>query len=68
MKALRSAVAFLVLMSAITAQATPTTVYITNTGHKYHRSWCHYLSHSKIKITKTKAVKLGYTPCKICKP
>ena len=43
-------------------------VYITRTGHKYHRAWCRYLRQSKIEISKSEAVEDGYTPCKICRP
>lgn len=44
------------------------TVYVTETGSKYHRSSCHYLKKSKIKTTKSKAKNSGYTACKVCKP
>ncbi|MFC2142697.1 hypothetical protein ACFLR7_07175, partial [Acidobacteriota bacterium] len=44
------------------------TVYITETGTKYHRGSCHYLSKSKIAISLAEAVKQGYTPCSVCKP
>jgi hypothetical protein len=44
------------------------TVYITNTGERYHRGSCRYLSRSKIAIKKSDAVKQGYTPCKVCRP
>lgn len=43
------------------------TVYITNTGSKYHRSGCSYLK-SSIKINKSEAIKRGYTPCSRCNP
>lgn len=43
-------------------------VYITNTGHKYHRSGCRYLRRSQIAISRSNAIKQGYTACKICKP
>lgn len=43
-------------------------VYVTNTGSKYHKSTCRYLRQSKIKTTKSKAQKAGYTACKVCKP
>lgn len=43
-------------------------VYTTRTGSKYHRSTCRYLSQSKIKTTKEKAIKAGNTACKVCKP
>ncbi len=44
------------------------TVYITNTGTKYHRSSCHYLSSSKIPINLLDAKAQGYTPCSVCDP
>lgn len=42
-------------------------VYITRTGHKYHRAGCRYLSRSKIPMTLSQA-KDGYSPCKVCMP
>jgi len=44
------------------------TVYITNTGRKFHRGTCRYLKKSKIKIDKKDAISRGYTACKVCKP
>jgi len=44
------------------------TVYITETGKKYHRLDCRYLSKSCIPISLTEAKRRGYTPCKVCKP
>ncbi|MCF6466390.1 ComEC/Rec2 family competence protein [Clostridium sp. Cult2] len=44
------------------------TVYITNTGSKYHRSGCRYLKKSKIPIKLSEAKSQGYTPCKVCNP
>ena len=44
------------------------TVYITNTGSKYHSSGCQYLKKSKIPISKDKAIAQGYTPCSKCHP
>jgi len=41
-------------------------VYVTRTGTKYHQGGCRYLRSSKIPMTKSKAVKAGYTPCKRC--
>jgi len=43
-------------------------VYITETGHKYHRENCRYLKSSKIPIELYKAKEEGYTPCLVCKP
>lgn len=44
------------------------TVYITNTGSKYHRSGCQYLRKSQIAISKSNAQARGYTPCSRCHP
>ena len=44
------------------------TVYVTNTGSKYHRDSCAYLSKSKISIPKKKAVASGYGACSKCRP
>jgi hypothetical protein len=43
-------------------------VYITDTGKKYHRAGCRYLSHSKHKVRLKWAKAQGYKPCKVCKP
>lgn len=45
---------------------TDDTVYITNTGRKYHRSGCRYLRESREGISLSKAEARGYTPCKVC--
>jgi methylphosphotriester-DNA--protein-cysteine methyltransferase len=42
------------------------TVYVTSTGHKYHRAWCQYLKSNAIKLSRSEAIKGGYTPCKRC--
>lgn len=44
------------------------TVYITNTGAKYHLYGCQYLKKSCIPVTLAQAKAWGYTPCKRCKP
>jgi len=44
------------------------TVYITKTGHKYHRENCRYLRQSKIQTTKKQALAQGLTACSICRP
>jgi len=43
-------------------------IFITETGTKYHRDGCRYLSQSKIEKTCSWVVANGYTPCSICKP
>lgn len=44
------------------------TVYITNTGEKYHSSGCRYLSKSKNSIALSDALNQGFEACKVCKP
>jgi micrococcal nuclease len=44
------------------------TVYVTNSGRRYHEDGCSSLSRSKIAVTLGDAVRSGYTPCSICKP
>jgi hypothetical protein len=51
-----------------TSANTDTNIYITNTGDKYHRSNCRYLSQSKILISLEEAKARGYGPCSVCKP
>ena len=44
------------------------TVYITKTGHKYHRGSCRYLKRSKISISLANAELRGLGPCSVCRP
>lgn len=50
------------------AEPVGTTVYITDTGSKYHRDGCQYLSKSQIAISLSDAKSQGYEPCKKCHP
>ena len=50
-----------------TTSSSPT-VYITETGSKFHRAGCQYLSHSAIAISRAEAIAQGYTACSVCKP
>jgi competence protein ComEC len=43
------------------------TVYVTNTGTKYHAAGCRHLSKSKIPISLSQA-KQKYEPCSVCNP
>lgn len=52
------------LFQALEAQ----TVYITNTGAKYHDGACRFLKKSKIAIDLSDAKNKGYEACKICHP
>ena len=53
---------------APTASSGGYTVYITNTGAKYHRGSCRWLYASKIPVSVGDAIARGYEPCKVCKP
>jgi predicted nuclease with TOPRIM domain len=46
--------------------STSQTVYVTNTGSKYHKSGCQYLRQSCIAISLSNATSQGYTPCSKC--
>lgn len=51
----------------IVPSETTYTVYITNTGSKYHRYGCQYL-HSSCIAKDINSVKGRYSPCSKCKP
>ena len=51
---------------AAAAQRNEQTVYITNSGKKYHREGCQYLKKSKIPISLSSAQSQGYAPCSKC--
>lgn len=44
------------------------TVYVTDTGERYHRADCQYLRYSKHAVSLKEAKRQGYTPCKVCRP
>ena len=52
--------------SSATVQTKDCTVYVTKTGHKYHRAGCQYLKSSAVKMSRSEAIKGGYMPCKKC--
>ena len=43
-----------------------TTIYVTDTGNKYHKYGCRYLQYSCIEKELQQAINQGYTPCSIC--
>jgi endonuclease YncB( thermonuclease family) len=53
---------------ALSCKADDRTVYVTQSGTKYHLATCGALSHSKIPMTLEDAIKRGYSPCGICHP
>lgn len=44
------------------------TVYVTDTGSKYHRDGCRYLSRSRHAISLSDALSRGYDACSVCRP
>lgn len=48
------------------SQTNSQTVYVTNTGSKYHRYGCQYLRQSCISISLSDAKAQGYTACSRC--
>ena len=44
------------------------TVYVTKTGHKFHRAGCRYLRHSSRAVSREEAERWGLEPCKVCRP
>ena len=49
-------------------QTQSATVYVTNTGEKYHSAGCSYLRKSQIAISLSDAKAQGYSPCSRCNP
>ncbi|MGI6555686.1 MAG: thermonuclease family protein [Bacillota bacterium] len=43
------------------------TVYVTNSGKKYHRDGCRYLKQNKVPMSLEEAQSQGYEPCSVCK-
>lgn len=48
------------------SETQPVTVYVTNTGSKYHEDGCQHLSQSKNAISLNDAKAAGYTACSRC--
>lgn len=44
------------------------TIYITDTGEKYHDEHCRYLRNSKKETKLSKALYKKYKACKVCNP
>lgn len=50
------------------SESTSPTVYITDTGEKYHSDGCQYLRKSRHSISLKDAKNQGYSPCSRCGP
>ena len=58
----------LLLLLAGSVWADASLVAITAKGKKYHRPDCRTVKQVMRKLTVDEARKLGYSPCKVCKP
>ena len=50
----------------VAADTKDCTVYITRTGHKYHKQGCSSLRRSSMSVARSEAIKSGLTPCRRC--
>jgi len=48
------------------AQKRDCIVHVTRTGHRYHYGWCRYLRYSDIPMSRSAALRAGFTPCRVC--
>ncbi|MBQ2617559.1 MAG: hypothetical protein IJG51_10950 [Synergistaceae bacterium] len=60
--------AFLLCTTGAVGAKDSSKVVITANGKKYHRPKCHMAKKYVKELTVEEAKKLGYKPCKICKP
>ncbi|MDR0642842.1 MAG: thermonuclease family protein, partial [Treponema sp.] len=60
--------ALYILSPSAAGQSNGSTVYVTNTGKKYHRDGCGSLGRSRIPLSLGDALRSGYEPCAVCKP
>jgi DNA-binding MarR family transcriptional regulator len=64
--ALSARFAILVILFAFPLITAAQTVYVTQTGHKYHQKDCSYLKFSSRGIELSAAKSSGYKPCLVC--
>lgn len=62
------AAVILLLLSLLGTAIASDMVVITAKGKKYHRSNCRTVKQYVKELTVEEAQKLGYKPCKVCKP
>ena len=54
--------------TATDAETDAETVYVTHAGTKYHKDGCTHLNDTKLKLSRTEAIRQGYEPCAVCFP
>ena len=50
------------------SKKTDDTVYVTESGEKFHRDSCRHLKDSKFAVSRSDAISKGYEACGTCKP
>lgn len=65
---IRTAICIFVLTVFISIKSFSQTVYVQETGKKYHTKNCSVAGNGKKGMTVAEAKKAGYTACKVCKP
>lgn len=59
---------FILLILFFSLNLNAQTVYKTPSGSKYHMSSCRMVKNVSSGVSLSKAIELGLSPCKICKP
>ncbi len=65
---IRTAICVFALTVFISIKSFSQTVYVQETGKKYHTKNCSVAGTGKKGMTIAEAKKAGYTACKVCKP
>jgi hypothetical protein len=65
---IKTVICVFVISAFITIKSFSQTVYVTETGKKYHTKNCTVAGTGKKGMPIADAKKAGYTPCKVCKP
>lgn len=65
---IKTAICIFVLTVFISIKSFSQTVYVQETGKKYHTKNCSVAGTGKKGMTIAEAKKAGYTACKVCKP
>lgn len=65
---IKTVICMLILTAFITIKVFSQTVYVQETGKKYHTKNCSVAGNGKKGMIITEAKKGGYTACKVCKP
>jgi hypothetical protein len=65
---IKASICVFILTAFVAIKSFSQTVYVQETGKKYHTKNCSAAGTGKKGMTVTEAKKEGYTACKVCKP